>query len=50
MAAMTLPLAGLAVSSFVLALDFFLSGAGLAAFLVPRDFFSIAIVISLQIG
>ncbi len=45
MAAMTLLLAGLAVSTFAFMLDFFLfDGAGIAC-LLTRDFFSIATVV-----
>jgi hypothetical protein len=43
MAAMTLLRAGLAVSTFAFALDFLLIGVVPTAFLLPRDFFSIAI-------
>jgi hypothetical protein len=47
-AATTLLAAGLAVSILALVVDFFLSGVGAAAFLLTRDFFSIATVVSLQ--
>jgi hypothetical protein len=45
MAAMTLLLAGLAVSTFAFALDFFLLDEAAAACLLTRDFFSIDIVV-----